>query len=274
MRVKVKLVESDQTFSAQMSENNSSIPVVFKNTTIVHDGQSGAIGQNGATFIPSVSEDGVISWTNDRELPNPEPVNIKGEKGEEGYTPVKGVDYFTEEDKQEIAGMVEIPEGGGVTSWNDLTDKPFGEVEDVTELWAENEYDSSNYSYLPSPLVAFEEGKYRYTLDGIVYETDVKSYQWALYTYVIGGNPSIVNQDFNDNGQPLAFYLFNENYFLKFAPNTIGNKSFSAEKIIGIVSRPIEEKFLPDTIARVSDIPTLEEFISALPIYNGEVEEV
>ena len=44
----------------------------------------GGVGQNGATFTPSVSPEGVISWTNDRELPNPEPVNIKGDKGDKG----------------------------------------------------------------------------------------------------------------------------------------------------------------------------------------------
>lgn len=42
------------------------------------------IGEDGATFIPSVSSDGVISWTNDKDLPNPEPVNIKGVKGDKG----------------------------------------------------------------------------------------------------------------------------------------------------------------------------------------------
>lgn len=36
----------------------------------------------GATFTPSVSPEGIISWTNDRELPNPEPINIKGQKGD------------------------------------------------------------------------------------------------------------------------------------------------------------------------------------------------
>lgn len=44
----------------------------------------GEKGDDGATFIPSVSTDGVISWTNDKELPNPEPVNIRGAKGETG----------------------------------------------------------------------------------------------------------------------------------------------------------------------------------------------
>lgn len=35
-------------------------------------------GVKGTTFIPSVSSDGIISWTNDGNLPNPEPVNIQG----------------------------------------------------------------------------------------------------------------------------------------------------------------------------------------------------
>lgn len=44
----------------------------------------GRDGDDGATFIPSVSADGIITWTNDKELPNPEPVNIKGVKGDKG----------------------------------------------------------------------------------------------------------------------------------------------------------------------------------------------
>ena len=43
-------------------------------------------GADGATFIPSVSTAGVISWTNDKSLPNPDPVNIKGPQGEQGPT--------------------------------------------------------------------------------------------------------------------------------------------------------------------------------------------
>ena len=46
-------------------------------------------GENGATFIPAVSEDGIISWTNNKGLKNPPPVVIKGSKGDDGYTPIK-----------------------------------------------------------------------------------------------------------------------------------------------------------------------------------------
>lgn len=59
--------------------------------------------ENGATFIPDVSEDGVLSWTNDKGLDNPAPVNIKGEKGEKGE---QGDTYsLTKTDKTEIAGQ-------------------------------------------------------------------------------------------------------------------------------------------------------------------------
>ena len=48
------------------------------------EGAPGEPGKDGATFIPSVSEDGILSWTNDSGLPNPEPVDIKGPPGTDG----------------------------------------------------------------------------------------------------------------------------------------------------------------------------------------------
>ena len=39
---------------------------------------------DGATFTPSVSADGTLSWSNDGGLPNPDPVNIRGPQGEQG----------------------------------------------------------------------------------------------------------------------------------------------------------------------------------------------
>lgn len=38
-------------------------------------------GAKGTTFIPSVSSDGIISWTNDGGLDNPDPVDITGPQG-------------------------------------------------------------------------------------------------------------------------------------------------------------------------------------------------
>ena len=84
--------------------------------------ETGTSGQNGYTFTPYVSAEGVISWTNDGGLVNPEPVNIKGPAGANGQqgpagtngkTPVKGTDYFTQADKEELvqAVLAALPNG-------------------------------------------------------------------------------------------------------------------------------------------------------------------
>lgn len=52
----------------------------------------GQEGENGATFYPEVSEDGIISWTNDKGLDNPKSVNIKGKDGADGKNGVDGKD--------------------------------------------------------------------------------------------------------------------------------------------------------------------------------------
>ena len=93
----------------------------------------------GATFFPHLMEDGTLSWTNDKNKPNPEPVNIKGPAGTienvtasvdsnagtpsvkvtmsgtkenrsfnlkfqnlKGDPAIKGVDYYTPEEKQQF----------------------------------------------------------------------------------------------------------------------------------------------------------------------------
>lgn len=46
----------------------------------------------GVTFTPSVSDDGVISWTNDGNLPEPTKKSIKGQKGDTGIS-FAGIKY-------------------------------------------------------------------------------------------------------------------------------------------------------------------------------------
>ena len=53
---------------------------------------TGQASGDGATFRPNVSPDGVISWTNDKGLPNPAPVSIKGPQGMQGETGPAGAD--------------------------------------------------------------------------------------------------------------------------------------------------------------------------------------
>lgn len=102
----------------KMRESGGNIPVKF--------GESERLqGEQGATFTPSMSENGTLSWTNDRGLDNPSPVNLTGPPGEngkdgkdgaagasgadgkDGYTPQRGVDYWTDADKAKIKAYVD-----------------------------------------------------------------------------------------------------------------------------------------------------------------------
>lgn len=47
-------------------------------------GPQGEKGDPGPVFTPSVSTEGVLSWTNNGSLANPDPVSIKGPQGEQG----------------------------------------------------------------------------------------------------------------------------------------------------------------------------------------------
>ena len=61
--------------------NNDGHVVLSRGSTGGDDPGGGSVvpgepGEDGATFIPSVSTAGVISWTNDKGLPNPAPVDL------------------------------------------------------------------------------------------------------------------------------------------------------------------------------------------------------
>ena len=59
------------------------------------DGTNGANGKDGVTFTPSVSDAGLLSWTNDGGKTNPKSVNIKGPKGDAGADGAPGKDGGT-----------------------------------------------------------------------------------------------------------------------------------------------------------------------------------
>lgn len=77
--------------SINVSQNKNNIETtVSQKTNNLQLNVSSIKGKDGATFIPNVSSDGIISWSNDKNLPNPTPVNIKGAKGEKGSQGQKG----------------------------------------------------------------------------------------------------------------------------------------------------------------------------------------
>ncbi len=75
MKMTVSFSEMNEALSAEFEESEQTFALNFGEYTVLHD------GQNGATFFPTVSDDGILSWTNNRGLENPAPVRIKGDDG-------------------------------------------------------------------------------------------------------------------------------------------------------------------------------------------------
>jgi hypothetical protein len=69
-------------------------------------GEKGDPGESGATFIPSVSAGGEISWTNDKGLTNPTTRNIKGPKGDKGDTGDPGPNTVSTTTNTNITGLL------------------------------------------------------------------------------------------------------------------------------------------------------------------------
>lgn len=63
------------------TEDKSNLVNAINEAAKTGSSEPGASCENGATFIPNVSEDGTLSWSNDKNLPNPDPVNIQGKSG-------------------------------------------------------------------------------------------------------------------------------------------------------------------------------------------------
>ena len=87
-------------------------------------GPKGDKGDDGVTFTPSVSEAGVISWTNNGGLNNPESVNIKGAKGDNGINGTDGVSPTVTVSKSGKVTTVTITDKNGehVATINDGAD--------------------------------------------------------------------------------------------------------------------------------------------------------
>ena len=78
-------------------DNNKKYPLFVPSSGmsqafIITGVSSGGDGPSGdvVVYTPSVSSDGVLSWTNNGGLPNPSPVNIKGPQGKTGNTGAQG----------------------------------------------------------------------------------------------------------------------------------------------------------------------------------------
>lgn len=87
--VRHELVETDEPVQA-----DDRLPIldnlIEETNKVVEAAKNGEF--DGATFTPSVSDNGDLSWTNDKGKENPPTVNIKGAKGDPGAVKMQVVD--------------------------------------------------------------------------------------------------------------------------------------------------------------------------------------
>lgn len=131
------------------------------------DGADGKDGQNGSDGVSAThSWDGTVLTI--KSASGESSADLKGEKGEKGdkgdtgltgASGKDGSDYIlTEADKQEIAQLVEVPEGGsggGSGEWEVLTDITLAEDATVAEITYDSKY-KELYGEIIMPKVPVE----------------------------------------------------------------------------------------------------------------------
>lgn len=187
--------------------------------------------------------------------------------GQDGRTPVKGKDYFTEEDKEELVCYVveKMPEP--VTSWNDLTDKPFYSKCEMVELSPEVNVDRFDNGEIPLSEAIILGDSYTIMFDGTEYVCVAEIYEIPEIgeKLILLGNLALLTGT-GDTGEPFAAaYRFSESereHFLKVAPlNYDLSNGYLMVAVYhhGETIKPLDEKFLPPSVARTTDV---EEMIS------------
>lgn len=116
---------------------------------------SGPKGDPGAVYTPSVSPEGLLSWTNDGGLPNPQPVDIKGPKGDPGEG--DGLSNDVKQALLQIAQKVAYIDTHGDEYYQDLYDAlyPPAELISISAVFSQGQnvvYDDDSLNSLKQYL--------------------------------------------------------------------------------------------------------------------------
>lgn len=149
----------------------------------------------------------------------------------------------------------------GVSSWNDLPDKPFGEIVRPLYVLEETECTTDAESMVEGVFAGeiavgecpFGPGDfYTVNFDGVDYtcmaDGDLTN------TWI--GNLALVGDE-SDTGEPFCLLALNAGGSISLSTKTKGIHSLSVAVADSTVSevKQLDEKYIPDTIARVADIP-------------------
>ena len=141
----------------------------------------------------------------------------------------------------------------GVSSWNDLTDKPFGEE-------AAGEYLVKNYQFegtfehgsvtVEIPDVQLVENEtYTATIDGEMFTSTAQTWKGVIEFYLTIGDKMIYVKT-TSTGIEVT-------YTDGVVDSVTRDLTFSMWVGDGTVMKPIDEKYIPDNIARLSDVEAL-----------------
>lgn len=118
------------TPAIEETENTPATQATFTVGTLLTSikGAKGDQGEQGFYFTPSVDSDGVISWTNNGNLNNPESVSIRGPKGDQGAPGPKGDPGTTD-----YNNLANKPQLGTLSSKNEVTATELAQTIDLGE---------------------------------------------------------------------------------------------------------------------------------------------
>ena len=88
-KTEISRYSSKDTLATEFVEGNTPNDLELNSINLDIEGEL-IYAKDGVTFIPNVNENGEISWSNNGDLKNPEPRNIKGPQGEKGEKGDKG----------------------------------------------------------------------------------------------------------------------------------------------------------------------------------------
>lgn len=134
-------------------------------------------------------------------------------------------------------------------SWNELKDKPFGEVPAIIDYYPETTWNGSGSITNGKAYLTYGT-TYYVTWDGTEYECVCKGEYMTTYPCI--GNASLFYSNGNQNtGEPFCIVDYGTSFEIN--ATTEGDHTFSI-KMVGTETKTIEDEYVPESIARTEDL--------------------
>lgn len=171
-------------------------------------------------------------------------------------------------DESELKQLDEkfIPDSVKKHDWNTLENRPF--YDDIKWIEVDNGvYSSTTMAQINrvetlNPLPISEGKKVKVVWDGVEYQVEVKTISFFGTNILAFGNASVLNEligeSFEDTGEPFFYDISNDGYTCKEPVTDMRIITMFCEEEL----KQLDEKFIPSTIARTTDIPKKEEIVA------------